>query len=192
MALNVRLAERVRGLRAARGLTLDALAERSGVSRSMISLVERGESSPTAVVLERLSVGLGVTLASLFEFERESVSPLVRRAEQTVWRDPETGYVRRNLSPPRFDTPIELVEVEFPPGERIAFDSGPRSIGVDQQVWVLDGVIELTLGEETYRLERGDCLAMRLGPPISFHNPGAGPARYLVALTAEDRARAHR
>src|SRR5438309_1195203 len=65
--LNARIAERVRELRAQRGLSLDALARKSGVSRSMISLIERGESSPTAVVLEKLAAGLGVMLASLFD-----------------------------------------------------------------------------------------------------------------------------
>ena len=63
--LTARMADRVRELRAARGLSLDALADRSGVSRSMISLVERGESSPTAVVIEKLAAGLGVTMASM-------------------------------------------------------------------------------------------------------------------------------
>ena len=63
--LNQRIAERVRELRAARGLSLDALASKSRVSRSMISLIERGESSPTAVVLEKLAAGLGVMLAAL-------------------------------------------------------------------------------------------------------------------------------
>jgi len=61
------IAERVGELRAAQGLSLDALASKSGVSRSMISLIERGESSPTAVVLEKLAAGLGVMLASLFD-----------------------------------------------------------------------------------------------------------------------------
>ena len=65
--LHQRIAGRVRGLRAARRLSLDALAAKSGVSRSMISLVERGESSPTAVVLEKLAAGLGATLSSLFD-----------------------------------------------------------------------------------------------------------------------------
>ena len=82
--LNQRIAGRVRELRAARGLSLDALAGRSGVSRSMISLIERGESSPTAVVLEKLAAGLGVTLASLFDAPAAAaparVGPLARRA----------------------------------------------------------------------------------------------------------------
>src|SRR5712664_4789897 len=102
--LNQRIAERVRELRATRGLSLDALASKSGVSRSMISLIERGESSPTAVVLEKLAAGLGVMLASLFDAPDAAAQapggPVGRRADQPQWRDPASGYLRRNVSPP--------------------------------------------------------------------------------------------
>src|SRR5687768_5647283 len=107
--LNTHLATRLRDLRAENGLTLDGLAERTGVSRSMISLIERGESSPTAMVLDKLAGGLGVTLASLFaEKGSAGASPLAHRADQRVWRDPDSGYLRRNLSAPGFPSPIEL------------------------------------------------------------------------------------
>jgi transcriptional regulator with XRE-family HTH domain len=188
--LDARLAVRLRGLRAERGLTLDGLAGRSGVSRSMISLVERGESSPTAAVLHRLATGLGTTLTSLFaEEERPEASPVARRADQPCWRDPETGYLRRNLSPPGFPSPIELVEVVLPPGVRVAYDGVPRSVGISQQLWVLEGEVELTTGADAHRLAEGDCLAMRVDRPTAFHNPTDRPARYVVAL-ATDRARA--
>lgn len=184
-----RLAARLRALRAERGLTLDALAERAGVSRSMISLVERGESSPTAAVLDRLAAGLGVTIASLFaDAPRADASPVSRRADQPTWRDPATGYVRRNLSPPSFPSPIELVEVVLPAGARVAYDgAGPRAVGVSQQVYVLDGRVELMVGDATHRLAAGDCLAMRLDRPVRFHNPAARDARYVVALAAHPR-----
>ena len=101
--LNERIAERVRDLRVAQGLSLEALATKSGVSRSMISLVERGESSPTAVVLDKLATGLGVVLASLFDAPAAAeapTGPIARRDEQPEWRDPASGYVRRSVSPP--------------------------------------------------------------------------------------------
>jgi len=187
--IDSRLAIRLRALRAERGLTMDGLAERSGVSRSMISLVERGESSPTASVLERLAAGLGVTLATLFaEAEREDADPVVRRADQVAWTDPATGYRRRNLSPPGYPSPIELVEVELPPGARVSYDSGTRAAIVEQQIHLLDGTIELTVGEVTHRLDTGDCLAMRLDRPTGFHNPTDRTARYIVALTTEGRS----
>lgn len=186
--IDSRLATRLRALRADRGLTLDGLAERSGVSRSMISLVERGESSPTASVLERLAAGLGVTLATLFaEAERADADPVVRRTDQIAWTDPATGYRRRNLSPPGYPSPIELVEVELPPGARVSYDSGARAAIVEQQIHLLDGTIELSVGEVTHRLSTGDCLAMRLDRPTGFHNPTDRTARYIVALTTEGR-----
>jgi transcriptional regulator with XRE-family HTH domain len=187
--INAHLAARLRGLRAERGLTLDGLAERTGVSRSMISLIERGESSPTAVLLNRLAAGLGVTLASLFaEQERADASPLARRADQRTWCDPESGYVRRNLSPPGFPSPIELVEVTLPPGARVAYDTAPRPLGISQQIWLIEGEIELAVGYDTYRLATGDCLAMRIDQPTVFRNPAEQPARYVLAL-ATDQAR---
>src|SRR3954454_23505149 len=102
--LNQRIAARVRELRATRRLSLDTLAARSGVSRSMISLIERGESSPTAVVLEKLAAALAVTLASLFDASSAASTavengPIPRRGDQPLWRDPASGYVRRNVSP---------------------------------------------------------------------------------------------
>jgi len=188
-AIGLHLAARLRDLRMGAGMTLDGLSERTGVSRSMISLIERGESSPTAAILDKLAAGLGVTLASLFaEQESAAASPLSRRADQQVWRDPDSGYVRRNLSAPGFPSPIELVEVMLPPGAQVAYDTGHRAATVHQQIWIVEGAIEITLGEETYRLGAGDGLSMRLDRPILFRNPADAPARYLVALATDPRA----
>jgi transcriptional regulator with XRE-family HTH domain len=186
--LTQRIAERVRGLRAAQGLSLDALAGRSGVSRSAISLIERGETSPTAVVLERLVSGLGVTLASLFDAPAAG-SPVARRADQPEWRDPDSGYVRRNVSPPGATQPMRIVEVHFPPGSRVACDNVGHDTPAHQQVWVLKGVMEVTVGEDRHRLRAGDCLAMRLDRPTLFHNPTRTPARYAVVIASEPPAR---
>jgi transcriptional regulator with XRE-family HTH domain len=186
--LNQRIAGRVRELRAARGLSLDALADQSGVSRSMISLIERGESSPTAAVLEKLAGGLGVTLASLFDATdsaRAPGGPVSRREDQPQWRDPASGYVRRNVSPPGVPQPMQIVEVHFPPGGRVAFENLGRDARVHQQVWVLEGTMEISVGEDRHRLREGDCLAMSLDGPTMFHNPSRKPARYAVVIAAE-------
>jgi transcriptional regulator with XRE-family HTH domain len=189
--LSQRIAERVRELRAARGLSLDALASSSGVSRSMISLVERGESSPTAVVLEKLATGLGVMLASLFDAPAAGAAgaPIARRADQPQWRDPASGYVRRNISPPGVPQPMHIVEVQFPAGGRVAFETGARDVRVHQQVWLLEGAIDITLGGERHRLREGDCLAMQLDRPVMFHNPTRRPARYAVVFASETASR---
>jgi len=191
--VNQRIAERVRELRAAQGLSLDALATKSGVSRSMISLIERGESSPTAVVLEKLAAGLGVMLASLFDAPAAAPQalsgPVARRVDQPQWQDPASGYLRRNVSPPGVAQPMQIVEVHFPPGGRVAFETGVRDVRVHQQVWVLQGAIDVTLGADKHRLREGDCLAMLLDRPTMFHNPTRKATRYAVVIASETPVR---
>jgi len=182
--LNQRIAQRVRDLRATSGLSLDALATQCGISRSMISLIERGESSPTAVLLEKLAAGLGVPLAALFDTPQPSASPVARAADQPSWRDPHSGYVRRNVSPSGVGSQIQIVEVHFPAKARVSYETGLREPVMHQQVWVLQGAIELTLVADRHDLATGDCLAMILDKPITFHNPHASPARYAVVLSS--------
>lgn len=178
------IGRRLRELRAAADLSLDALAHKSGVSRSNISLIERGQSSPTAVVLDKLASALGVSVASMFEVgpAPAAPSPLARVADQPVWSDPASGYIRRNVSPPGV-SPLQLVDVIFPAGQRVAFETSERDTDIHQLVWMIDGVMEIAHGTDQWQLNPGDCLAVRLDAPIRFHNPSAKPARYLVALT---------
>lgn len=187
--LNQRIAERVRELRAAKSWSLDALASKSGVSRSMISLVERGESSPTAVLLEKLAAGLNVPLASLFDPPATEVqelpSPVARRKDQTEWQDPGSGYVRRIVSPPSVPQPMQIVEVNFPPGERVAYEAGAREVRIYQQIWVLEGAIDITVGDECFHLREGDCLAMQHEGCTMFHNPTRKTTRYAVVVATE-------
>lgn len=185
MDINHLIAYRLRELRDTQGLSLAALAERSGVSKSNISLIERGESSATATVLDKLSAALGVTVASLFEKPAEDApSPVSRVEDQPVWTDPGSGYVRRNLSPAVY-SPIQLVEVSFPAGQRVAYETSARDVDVHQQVWIIEGTMEVTVGSTPWTLDAGDCLAMRLDQPITYHNPTAKPARYLVSLVSQ-------
>lgn len=186
--INARIAQRVRALRAETGMSLDALAAKCEVSRSMLSLIERGESSATAVVLEKLATGLGVSLASLFETVESPPNPVSTRSDRTPWRDPATGYVRTNISPAGYPSPLHIVEVVLPAGAKVAYESGARESGIHQQIWVQEGVLELTLGRVTHRLSAGDCLAMQLNDTTAFRNPTRQPTRYLVVIATE-RAR---
>jgi transcriptional regulator with XRE-family HTH domain len=178
------IANRVRQLRRECALTLNELATRSGVSRSMVSLIERGESSPTANILDKLAAALGVPLATLFaEKDKVKARPVSRRADQGVWRDPETGYLRRILSPAALASPIELVEVILPPDTLVRYDGGFRIATHHQQVWVLEGAVEVQVGSHHHVLKPGDCLAMLVDSPTSFRNRGKKRSRYLVAVS---------
>jgi transcriptional regulator with XRE-family HTH domain len=185
-----RLAQRLRAERENRGWTLAELAAKSGVSRAMVSKIERGEASPTAALLGRLSAAFGLTLSQLFarmEQQPEHSAGLVARvADQTVWRDPETGFLRRSLSPPDFGhprrAPLELVWGELPPGASITYQAASRAFIADQQLVVIGGTLSITLGAAEHVLEAGDCLWF--GPPsdVTFHNPAVARCRYVVAV----------
>ena len=177
-----RMGARIRALRAERSLTLDALAGLAGVSRAMLSRIERGGSSPTAQLLVKICGGLGITLSALFAAAETLPNPLSRRVGQPTWRDPATGYVRRSVSPAGTGSSVDITEVEFPPGASVAFDNR-RAAGADQHVWVLDGTLELEVAGEAFRLQEGDCLMMRFGQPLVFRNPTARPVRYAVVIS---------
>lgn len=182
--IDLRIATRVAALRAQAGFTLDALATTCGVSRSMISLVERGEISATAVVLEKIASGLGVSLATLFDDPSAPASPVSRSGERTPWRDPQSGYVRQNISPPNFPSPLQIVAVELPAGAAVSYESAARN-DLHQQIWVRAGSIEVTVGKVTHRLSEDDCLAMQLNEPTSFRNRTRKTARYIVVIANE-------
>jgi transcriptional regulator with XRE-family HTH domain len=186
---NSDLAMRIARLRREAGLTLDGLAEVSGVSRAMISKVERGEASPTATVLAKLANAFGVSLSSLFgEAETKPGAPFSPRAAQQEWRDPATGYVRRHVSPRGLGSAMEIVEVALPPQERVMFDNC-APLPLAQFVWLLEGELAMSVSGVITRMSPGDCLHMRLDQPIAFHNPGEAPARYAVVIETGARTR---
>ncbi|MEO9278819.1 XRE family transcriptional regulator [Acinetobacter sp. WA-87] len=183
--INIRIAHRIRELRLARGYTLEMLATRCQVSRSAISLIERAETSPTAVVLEKLANGLEVPLTQIFINETTSPSPqpVIHRNEQAEWRDPETGYIRRTVSPPNLKLPFQIVEIEFPPHSRVTYEISESSKVVQQQLWVVEGQIDIQLEKNSYALGQGDCLAMQLDQPVIYSNNSSQVARYILVVS---------
>ena len=90
--------------------------------------------------------------------------------------------MRRNVSPSGVGSQIQIVDVTFPARARVSYETGPREPVMHQQVWVIEGAIDITVGDERHRLSAGDCLAMVLDQPIAFHNPHKVAARYAVVL----------
>jgi transcriptional regulator with XRE-family HTH domain len=174
------IAARVRGERTVRRWSLDELAERASVSKAMISKIERAEASPTAALLGRLSAAFGLTLSALLaEAEPPHRGP-VRAADQPVWRDPATGYIRRQVAASP-TIPLELVEVDLPPGAAVSFPAASYR-GMAHVIWVLAGRLTFVEGEITHALLPGDSL--EFGPPAdcTYRNDGAASCRYLVVL----------
>jgi transcriptional regulator with XRE-family HTH domain len=178
-ALDARLASRVAELRVAHGWSLDDLAGRTGVSRSTLSRLERGEMSPTASLLGKLCTAYGWTMSRLLAGLEGEAPAVVRAADQARWHDAASGFIRRSVSPPHAGLRGEVIEGELAPGADIAYDAPPVT-GMEQHVWVLDGSLELTDDGTVHRLGAGDCLRFRLWGRTRFRSPGPGPVRYAV------------
>ncbi len=183
-----RLAATLRSAREERGWSLGELSERSGVSKAMISKVERGEASPTAALLGRLSGALGRTLSELLAAAEDGAagaSRLARRAEQPVWCDPESRYRRRAVSPA--GSGVQVVEVELPRGRSVAYPADAYTF-IEQQIWVLAGTLTFVEGEEEHVLAEGDCLRLADRPqPCTFANRGRTAVRYAVVVSRRAR-----
>ena len=175
-----RIARRVRFERDARAWSQADLALRSGVSKAMISKIEREEVSPTAVILMRLAGAFDLTLAGLLLRAEGETARLSRRAEQPVWRDPATGYVRRQVFS-RADHPLELVWVEMPAGQSVTLPASSYA-RIRQAIWMLDGELVIASSGERHLLHAGDCLGFGAPAETTFANETSERCAYLVAL----------
>jgi len=177
---STQIARRLRLERDLRGWSLADLAERSGVSKAMISKIEREEVSPTAVILVRLAGAFDLTLAGLLVRAEGDGKRLTRAAEQPVWQDPETGYLRTQVFC-RPDHPVEVVEVKLPAGKRVVLPASSYA-QIRQTLWVKSGELVIVEGGERQVLRKGDCLGF--GPPseVTFANETKVPCVYVVVL----------
>jgi transcriptional regulator with XRE-family HTH domain len=175
-----RLAGSIRGEREARGWSLADLAERSGVSRASISKIERGEASPTAVILVRLAGAFDLTLAGLLARAEGGTQRLSRAAAQPVWRDPASGYLRRQIFE-RADHPVELVSVDLPAGARVGFPASSYR-RFRQLLWMMRGKLVIEEGGTRHALEAGDCFGFGAPADVTFANETDEPCSYLVAV----------
>jgi transcriptional regulator with XRE-family HTH domain len=191
--INTRVASRLFQLRSDYGLSIEELADRSGVSRAMISKIERAECSATITTLNKLSTGLGVLLPALigpgdFKEPRQNLRyPIALRKVQEEWQDPVNGYRRRTLTPPTSNHALLLTECHLPAGARVTFEKSFGGPATQQQLWLLEGQIDLRLGDQVSGLRVGDCIALTLDSPMTLHNTGQKDARYLMATVKSGR-----
>ncbi len=173
----------MRDLRRGRGLTLDGLAELSGVSRAMISKLERGEKNPTLVVAAKLAEGLGVTLSRLAGMEEKREVAIVPRERRRVMRDPETGFERQLLSPNFVGLGVEFIRNEIPP-DSTSGEFPPHRRGVEEHLVVERGTLRAVLGGEAYLLREGDAMYFEADVPHRFDNAGDGECSYYLVISS--------
>jgi transcriptional regulator with XRE-family HTH domain len=161
-------------------LTLDDLAAASGVSRSMLSEVERGSRVPTVIVLDRIATGLGTSIARLLRDELPARTVLLRRDEQDVVHDP-AGWERRVLSPVLPGVEFEFMRTTI----GAAVDAGvfrPHGPGSREYLAVETGSLRLSLDGEDIELRSGDSVFYAGDCDHGFANPGADPCIYYLAM----------
>lgn len=181
--LEARLAQRLAQLRIGAGLSLEQLAEQTGLSRATLSRFERGESSPSAAQLSRLASSYGLS-ASRVLADVEAAGPvrLLRLADQQVWTDRASGFTRRMCSPPMAGFATELIAAELAAHARVHYDT-PSTPALEHHLCLLQGSLRMTLDGMPHELQAGDTLAWQPTGATRFENPGELPARYLLAMT---------
>jgi transcriptional regulator with XRE-family HTH domain len=174
------LGKRIRELRTVQNLTLDTLADRSGVSRAMLSKIERGENNPTLVVVAKIAVALNLSLSQLVGVEERQQVVKVARSQQLVFRNPDTGF-ERHMIPALEGGTVELMRHIIPP--RQSSDSlAAHPLPIEKYLVVEQGKVQVTLGDDVYSLEEGDVLYFRADVPHRYANPGDSICRYILVV----------
>lgn len=175
------LAEEIRHFRKKGHFSLEMLAEVSGVSRSMISKIERCETVPSTVILSKLAEALGVTFSQLMapEIEREIVH--IPASRQPVLKDDESGFLRRCISPVLPGRGIDWVLNTLPPNAETG-NFVPHRRGVEEYIYVLRGRMRVTIGSERVILNQADSLYFQADTDHSFLNLGKTPCEYFLVI----------
>ncbi len=179
-----RLGARVKDLRRRRGLTLEDLAERAGVSRAMISKVERGEKNPTLVVAAKVAEGLGITITELLGVEQRREIVVIPRERRMTMRDPESGFERQLLSPTFGGCGVEFVRNVVPHGSTSG-EFPPHRRGVEEYVVVEKGRLRTFVGDKEHLLEAGDALYFEADVSHRFDNAGDGECSYYLVIVSK-------
>lgn len=174
-----RLAARLKEARQRQGLSLDAVAKLSGVSRSMVSQIERGESSPTVATLWNLTRALQVDFAGLLDAKAPPVIEVVTALQAPTIAGHGRGCRITILSPPQQAGRFEVYDIAFDPDG--ALESEPHAAGTQELLTVVSGAVEVRAGVETRRLGTGDTARYRADLPHRIGAP-AGPARVFLIV----------
>ena len=180
------LGTRVRALREAGGLSLRDLAERSGVSAPMLSQVERGETSPTVAVAERIAGGLELSLSQLLRLDEGGAVTVVRAGERRKGPAATKGHRYELLTPPLPGLRAEVSRHDLASGARTggAGDPPMHEPGSRETAVVERGTVVLVCDGERHDLGEGDCVTFDADLPHHFENPGPGEATLLAVVSA--------
>lgn len=162
-------------------LTLDGLSERSGVSRGMISKIERGETSPSTEIIGKLSEALGLSISQLIGGIRGDGIVYIEAVEQPIYHDKKSGFKRRSLSPMYRGRGVDFVLNSLPTGSRTSSFPSHR-VGVEEHLFVEQGQLRVHVGEHSQDLATGDFLFYPADVEHSFENIGDEDAHFYTVI----------
>jgi transcriptional regulator with XRE-family HTH domain len=178
------LGERLRELRKGKTYSLEAVSRLSGVSKSMISKIERRQATPSTTVLARIAEALGVTFSELMASEQDSEVIFLPLEKQPILTDPESGHTRRCLAPILPARGIDWVMNVLPPGASTG-EFVPHRRGVEEYIHVLQGRLRATLGGAVHEMNEGDAIYFQAHVPHEFQNFGIGPCTYYLVINSQ-------
>jgi transcriptional regulator with XRE-family HTH domain len=175
----------LRRLRTRRGLSLERLAQISGVSRAMLGQIELGQSAPTINVLWKIARALEVTFSALISARTQSGALVLRAADAKLLTSKDRSFTSRALFP--FDEPrrVEFYELRLAAGSVEEADAHPP--GTSENLVVTAGSLEIDVAGDTHRLEAGDSILFEADTPHTYRNAGkVETVMYLVMTYAEE------
>jgi transcriptional regulator with XRE-family HTH domain len=175
----------LRRLRTRRGLSLERLAQSSGVSRAMLGQIELGQSAPTINVLWKIARALEVTFSALISARTQSGALVLRSAESKILTSKDRSFSSRALFP--FDEPrrVEFYELRLSAGSVEDADAHPP--GTSENLVVTAGTVEIDVAGDTHKLDTGDSILFEADTPHAYRNVGRTEAvMYLVMTYAEE------
>lgn len=177
--IHKKIGKNLQDIRKARGLSLDAVAELSGVSKGMLGQIERGESNPTISVLWKIVNGLRISFATLMEDSSPQVT-VVAMEETTPLVEEEGSYRAFPIFPFEQDRGFEVYSVLIEPG--CSHESEAHYEGVEEFIMVMDGELRVEVGGESYTLK--PTLAMRFSAdqPHTYTNDTDKTIRYVTLI----------
>lgn len=179
MDINSAVAQNIKLAREQKKLTLDGAAALTGVSRSMLAQIERGDANPTVAVLWKIANGYKVPFTSLVEPPQECAS-LIRVSDAPPIREDGGRYLNYPVFCFDEHRQFETYRIVIAPGGGLT--ARPHLPGTEEYITVFDGAVEITAGEEAFSLSKGDSLRFRADIPHAYRNPGAEEAQLSMLI----------
>lgn len=177
--LNTVIAENFRRLREARKLSLERVAELTGVSKSMLGQIERGESNPTVATLWKIAGGLRVSFTALINSPQPDTLVIQRSAIEPLVED-GGRYRLYPFFPYEEGRPFEMYMVEMERGSYLSAE--PHGEGTQEFVTVFEGELTIRVGAEEFTVGTGDSVRFKADRPHAYHNSGAGVTRLSMVI----------